>query len=70
MVHVTLMIDSLSCEYQSLAKFAAETATNLGNKCIVIVLVNTVSLGNHFNDMQLFLNRFSYIVEVLCLTKT
>ena len=44
MVHDTPMIDCISCEYQSRAKFAAETATNLANECIVIVPVNIVSL--------------------------
>ena len=70
MVHVTPMIDNISCEYQSLAKFAAETATNLANECIVIVHINIVSLDKHFNDLQLFFNRFSSKVEVLCISKT
>ena len=70
MVHVTPMIDNISCEYQSLAKFAAETATNLANECVVIVHVNIVSLDKHFNDLQLLLNRFSYKVEVLCISET
>ena len=70
MVHVTPMIDNISCEYKSLAKFAAETATNLANECVVIVHVNIVSLDKHFNDLQLFLNRFSYKVEVLCISET
>ena len=70
MVHVTPTIDSISCEYQSLAKFAAETAINLANECIVIVHVNIVSLDKHFNDLQLFLDRFSNKVEVLCISET
>ena len=70
MVHVTPMIDNISCEYHSLAKFAAETATNLANEYIVIVHVNIVSLDKHFNDLQIFLNRFSYKVEVLCISET
>ena len=70
MVHVTPMIDNISCKYRSLAKFAAKTATNLANECIVIVHVNIVSLNKHFNDLELFLNRFSNKVEVLCISET
>ena len=70
MVHVTPMIDNISCKYQSLAKIAAETGTNLANECIVIVHVNIVSLDKHFNNLQLFLNRFSYKVEMLCISET
>ena len=70
MVHVTPMFDNISCKYQSLAKFAAETATNPANESIVIVHVNIVSDDKHFNDLQLFLNRFSYKVEVLCISET
>ena len=64
------MIDNISCEYQPLAKFAAETATNLANECNAIVHINIVSFDKHFNDLQLFLNRFSYKVEVLCISET
>ena len=51
---VTPMFDSIFCECQSLAKFAAETATNLANDSIAIVHVNLVSLEKHFNNLQLF----------------
>ena len=64
------MIDNISCEYRSLGKFAAETSANVANECIVIVHINIVSLDKHFNDLPLFLNRFSYKVEVLCIGET
>ena len=70
MNHVTKMSDDNFCEYLTLAKFAAETATNLSKDTVVIVHVHTASLETHFNDLKLFLNQFSNKVELLCISET
>ena len=60
------IFDDLSCQYQTVGRFAAEISTST-IKSVTVVHVNIVSLHKNYDTLKLFLSEFSKPVEVICL---
>ena len=63
------IFDGLSCQYQTVDRFAAEILTSTV-KSVTVVHVNIVSLHKNYDTLKIFLSEFSKPVEVICLSET
>ena len=63
------IFDGLSCQYQTVDRFAAEISIST-IKSVIVVHVNIVSLHKNYDTLKPFLSEFSKPVEVICLSET